>query len=407
MVTRRSCSGRRVDDDDSLPPQTPETSTKYLPDRQSNLNTIHELDRSGQNSCQYVVLRPEEAVSSSHVETLVAGLRLHGVSLQASAYTIQITESPHLASDLQTPERHTPKLLTPARSTATRGVMSPPRSAPPTNHVNSLRSATSDSPRTRGLNTARPHGTSKTWVSSEAKIQRAWFKLEPHLSRMYPEDKPSNSLCPYIPRNLRDFTTHLSEFEQLKLNRTKHILDAKALLRNITEERGRKSRNEKLGIHDLPLPAARVAFDGRLKEFGSIEEDSDGDKKKVNPAYHSNPANRSAVLAQQTIWCINHNVPWREAASWPTNQEMKWEGIQRISTENGKYGRFLALPRVSASTEISWQTLPLTKFYKLDEVWRVPNEEDIFAPTEDIPDELVPKLVNGDILDAIDPTDTL
>ena len=284
-----------------------------------------------------------------------------------------------------------------------------PSSAPPASQANSLRTSaiTSDSPPTRASNTARSHGTSKTWISSEAKIQRFWFKLEPHLSRMYPEDKPSNSLCPYIPRTLRDFTTHLSEFEQLKLNRSKCCLDEKTLLQSIVKERNGKTYGKKLGIYDLPLPAARIAFDGKLKDFGSIEDDDDEDKKNINAAYHGNPANRSAVLAQQTIWCINHEVPWREAANWPTNQEMKWEGIQRISTENGKYGRFLALPRVSAPAEISWQTLPLTKFYKLDEVWRIPNEEDIFAPTEDIPDELISTLLNKDILGAIDPVDTL
>lgn len=225
---------------------------------------------------------------------------------------------------------------------------------------------------------------------------------------MYPEGgKSAQSLCPYIPRNIRDFTTHLSEFEDLKLGRTKRILDQKGLMQSIGKDReGQEDFAKKVGIHDLPLPTPRDAFDGKVKDFGSVKEE-EVPEEIINPAYHSNPANRSAVLSQQTIWCVNNDVPWREAASWPTMQEMKWEGIQRVSTENGKYGRFLALPRVPAAPEISWQTLPLTKFYPFDEVWRIPNEEDVFAPTEDIPEELESTLLNKDILDAVDPVNSL
>jgi hypothetical protein len=86
---------------------------------------------------------------------------------------------------------------------------------------------------------------------------------------------------------------------------------------------------------------------------------------------------------------------------------MKWEGSQRVATEGGKYGRFLALPRVPAASDLNWQLLPLTKFYPLDEVWRVPNEEDVYAPTEEIPEEIVKGLLGSDVLEAIDPVDKL
>lgn len=192
--------------------------------------------------------------------------------------------------------------------------------------------------------------------------------------------------------------------EDEQTTRKREHKDAIDAMRN---DRKNKVIGNAIGVNEVPLPPVREGLDGMADRWGSVEEDPTPEDRKLHPDYHSNPANRSAVLGQQTIWCRQFNVAFRETAPWPTMQEMKWEGPQRVATESGKYGRFLALPRVPASVEIGWQTLPLTKFYPLDEVWRIPTEEDVYAPTEEIPDELVPKLLGEDMLEAMNPVDVL
>jgi len=245
-----------------------------------------------------------------------------------------------------------------------------------------------------GSSTAIP-GNSRTWTSTEARVQRGWFKLEPHLSRMFPVDKPKHTRCPYVPRNLQEYTAHLSEMETLKVNRNRRILDHKEdmeALKCRLEAKHQTQSQFDIRNYEIPLPEAREAFDGKSKTWGG---DQRTDKE-------TNACNRSAVLGWQTIWCDRPEVAWRESADWPTMSEMKWEGVQRVATENGKFKRFPALPRVPHAPEVPWQTVPLTEWYYLDNPWPVPTEEDILAPTEDIADEKIPDLLNSDILEALD-----
>lgn len=245
-----------------------------------------------------------------------------------------------------------------------------------------------------GTRAALP-GNSRTWASTEARVQRGWFKLEPHLSRMFPVDKPKQSRCPYVPRNLQEYTTHLSEMETLKANRNRRILDRKEEVEAIKRRLEVKHKTlDKTDIrnYETPLPIVREAFDGKSKTWGSDQQKDKG----------INACNRGAVLGWQTIWCERPDVSWRESADWPTMSEMKWEGVQRVATENGKFRRFPALPRVQHEPEVPWHTVPLTKWYFLDDPWPIPNEEAIFAPTEDIADKKIPDLLNSDILEAID-----
>jgi len=144
--------------------------------------------------------------------------------------------------------------------------------------------------------------------------------------------------------------------------------------------------------NETPLPIAREAFDGKSKTWGGDQQTDKG----------INACNRAAVLGWETIWCDRPEVAWRESADWPTMSEMKWEGVQRVATENGKFRRFPALPRVQHAPEVPWHHVPLTEWYYLDNPWPIPNEEDIFAPTEDITDEKIPDLLNSDIVEALD-----
>jgi hypothetical protein len=238
-------------------------------------------------------------------------------------------------------------------------------------------------------------GNSRTWTSIEARVQRGWFKLEPHLSRMFPADKPKQSRCPYVPRSLQEYTTHLSEMETLKVNRNRRILDRKEEMEAVRCRLEAKDQaQDKMDIHnyETPLPKAHEAFNGKFKTWG-------GDQQKDK---ETNACNRAAVLSWQTIWCDRSEVAWRESADWPTMSEMKWEGVQRVATENGKFRRFLALPRVPHAPEVPWHTVPLIKWYYLDDPWPIPNEEDIFAPTEDIASEKIPDLLNSDLVDDLD-----
>jgi hypothetical protein len=183
--------------------------------------------------------------------------------------------------------------------------------------------------------------------------------------------------------------------ETLKANRNRRILDSKEEMEAVKRRLEAKYQTQDetdIRNNETMLPVAREAFDGKSKTWG-------GDQQKDKGI---NACNRGAVLSWQTIWCDRPDVTWRESADWPTMSEMKWEGVQRVATENGKFRRFPALPRVQHAPEVPWHTVPLTKWYYLDDPWPVPNEEDIFAPTEDISDKKIPELLNSDIIEALD-----
>ncbi|KAF1991316.1 hypothetical protein K402DRAFT_416636 [Aulographum hederae CBS 113979] len=105
-----------------------------------------------------------------------------------------------------------------------------------------------------------------------------------------------------------------------------------------------------------------------------------------------------AVLSEKTVWC-----PWvdvsKPVAGWPGQQEMAWEGDERAKT---KVGRMMPIPRVPGNGTIAWHKMNAIDANKFDHFPKVPTGEDIYAPTEEIEEDVVPGLLNSSILEAID-----
>jgi hypothetical protein len=257
-------------------------------------------------------------------------------------------------------------------------------------------------------NTGLQYGNSKTWVSQDAAIKQKWYQLEPRLARMLPVERVAVKKCPYVPRTLNEYIQHRKEYRELEVKRQKQLVVSKNLDLQAQANIVSTLNIPEYGINLSYPHHMDLAFNGKVLEFGCFEPDDSKYPAGFNPII-CDPANRSAVLAQQSIWVVGdrHRVPWREEADWPSLQEMKWEGNQRIATEDGKFGRFMAVPREPAPG-VQWNTVPFTKFYDLDKVWRIPDMEDIFAPIQDIDDVVVPELLNKSVLNAIDiPDDEL
>lgn len=109
--------------------------------------------------------------------------------------------------------------------------------------------------------------------------------------------------------------------------------------------------------------------------------------------------NISLVLGEKTIWCQDWQNGKDEIAEWPTQAEMKWEGDDRAKTS---VGRFLPLPREMGAPGIIWSQLQVVEQYPLDQVARIPTMEDIYAPVDEIDEDVKRKFLTQDLEVAMD-----
>lgn len=139
-----------------------------------------------------------------------------------------------------------------------------------------------------------------------------------------------------------------------------------------------------------------------------------GRATKIAPAFRGKvfADNRSAVLAQETIWRMHEEPdPWARpgAAIWPSQDEAKYEGEGRRfggeNREKGKmdYRRSLPLVRYRGDNARFDPTalLPRHEEYELDAVNRKPTRQSIFEPPEEIYDELGVHLIGQDLMNII------
>jgi hypothetical protein len=109
--------------------------------------------------------------------------------------------------------------------------------------------------------------------------------------------------------------------------------------------------------------------------------------------------NKSRVLGQKTIWCHEWMNGKDDFAPWPTMAEMKWEGDDRAKTG---VGRFPPIPREVGAPGIAWNQLQAVEVYPIDQVWRIPQLDDILLPVDEIDEETKPNLLNSDLEIAMD-----
>jgi hypothetical protein len=228
-----------------------------------------------------------------------------------------------------------------------------------------------------------PDSTSRTWASFEQMEAEKWRYLNRRLECMFPAERPFGKSSPFVPRSFEDYVRHRKEMQDAEVEL------ARRQLAQAQHERKYEGFSKKID----------QAFGG--KKFGSVTASFDGKGQNAS----ANPPNRGSVLAQPTMWCGPTSSPSRTPAPWPCMQEMQWEGDQRVATENGRYGRFLPIPRDAPGPKDStpWHAREKSEFEEIDQVWRVPTVEDICAPVEEIDDpEIISQLLNKGILDAID-----
>ena len=104
--------------------------------------------------------------------------------------------------------------------------------------------------------------------------------------------------------------------------------------------------------------------------------------------------NTSRVLGEKTIWCVDWMNGKDEIAPWPSLPEMKWEGDDRAKTG---VGRFPAIPREVGAPGIAWNQLQAVEIYPLDQVWRIPQMDDILLPVDEIVEDDKQGLLNADL----------
>ncbi|KAJ9661248.1 hypothetical protein H2201_006607 [Coniosporium apollinis] len=202
------------------------------------------------------------------------------------------------------------------------------------------------------------YSSSRTWISHGAREAERFDAFQTAARR----DHFKNS-SPFIPKDIVTWVTHRKEMQDAHVRRERRLIEL--------VEQERKARQTQ--------PPPRPALNGKLLS-----------------------ACQGAVLSQYTIWCRNWDVPWKPHAPWPGYKERQWEGDDRNHTN---VGRFLPLPRLPGNPTVTFSHIPAIEIFPFDEVRRIPTMEDIFLPVDEIEDEVVPNLLNKDLLDELDPHD--
>ncbi|KAF2272915.1 uncharacterized protein EI97DRAFT_349819, partial [Westerdykella ornata] len=203
---------------------------------------------------------------------------------------------------------------------------------------------------------------SHTWVSDDTKLMQDWLVIRNAMRRLFRHSEVAKW----------KYTDYIAHREAM-------IASAKARL------------DKKL----------RVKEEERQRRLALTEQDyayAEGLGYSVSGCLNWG-GNRSLVLGEKTIWCLDWQNGKEEIAPWPTLAEMKWEGDDRAKTN---VGRFLPLPREIGAPGIAWSQLQVVEQYPLDQVQKVPTLEDILLPVDEIDDEVKYDLITKDLEDAMD-----
>lgn len=203
---------------------------------------------------------------------------------------------------------------------------------------------------------------SRTWVSEDAKMMQDWVVTRNAMRRLFRHSEVAKW-------KYSDYVAH----------REAMVASAKALL------------NKKL----------RIKEEEHQKRLALTQEDyayAESLGHSVSQCLNWGD-NRSLVLGERTIWCLDWQNGKEEIAPWPTLAEMKWEGDDRAKTN---VGRFLPLPREIGAPGITWAQLQVVEQYPLDQVQKVPTLEDILLPVDEIDDEVKYNLITKELEDAMD-----
>lgn len=182
------------------------------------------------------------------------------------------------------------------------------------------------------------YSSSRSWVNPKIKENAQRQRL--NMAR--------RKVCPRSPFWSADFDieAHRKEWE---LGRSRRI--EQRLMNEFDDAEARK----KTSSERFPVrPKPRTAFGGKTFET------------------HYSP-----VLSMETIFCPNFEQGDNGRANiapWPSKSEMKYEGDDRISTDQ-IHGRVLASPRVEGNETVSWQMRGMIQQYTMDDFLYPPPDD--------------------------------
>ncbi len=222
------------------------------------------------------------------------------------------------------------------------------------------------------------HTNSRTWVNPKTKLQERWAEVYRNLKEMslikeYRSERSSapppvgGSFC--VPTTFNEWNEHRLEFAN---DRTKQ---ARRRLARMEHQYSRPRHED--------LPSAGPTAPITVSPFGG---------KKFRDGL-------SAVLCMATIWTTwkpcKERQTWswfreepsreeqiaeeRPEAMWPTEEEMREEGNERMTSG---FRRFPALPRVPGNPTVNWKQKKALAQLPFDEVWKLPSAESFDAQHE-------------------------
>jgi len=225
---------------------------------------------------------------------------------------------------------------------------------------------------------AASHTNSRTWVNPKTKLQERWAEVYKNLKEMslIKEYRSGGSSAPppvggsfCVPITFNEWTDHRLEFAN---DRTK---EAKRKLAQL--------EHQYLTPRQKDLPPVGPTVPITVSPLGG---------KKFRDGC-------SAVLCMATIWtmwkprkerelwgCSREERPRegrleeeRLEAMWPTEEEMREEGNERMTSG---FRRFPALPRVPGNPTVNWKQKKALAQLPFDEIWKLPSSKTFDAQCE-------------------------
>lgn len=205
-----------------------------------------------------------------------------------------------------------------------------------------------------------------------------------------------------------DVAKHQKEYDQLRSEHKARKEDAEKYAEVIHNAEVRADNEFRAGRGNHRLPPARVRSTARSVEV-PVTEIRQGFPSVVKVKEFAD--SRGVVLANETIWASKSEQAPKPIAEWPGNQEMKFEGDDRMRTDK-LHRRFLPLPRQPANETVMWSQRPVVQFYELDERHRPLSDEDVVflhnkVEGEEVDEEEARLVLGEELLSLLDPVGVL
>jgi hypothetical protein len=221
------------------------------------------------------------------------------------------------------------------------------------------------------------------------KTKREWSQLSRGILHMWSTGRATHKVNDSVPRDLLAYIHHVVAMK-------KAAQDAAVRQQEL---------NRVYDRFHLDSKRRPLAFAGDC--FGEKRMPDELFIKGMPRDQHPNHPLLSPVLCQLSSWTpwygSQHEYwSWRERIDWPDAAALDYEGNQRVATENGRFGRFLPLPRRFDGTySIPYDQKEYVKPWRFDNVWPVPTMPDVYLGAEHIIDEEGSTLLGQELMDAL------